>query len=119
MDKLRTFKNGGNDLANILEEVMEDHDPESSDVLRIVFELMLDRHWNEIKKELEFHIEILGEIATWQDVIDMVEEAQNAETETQTVLELFKKRHWQGCREAIDFVTDLLADPKRTLIPKG
>jgi hypothetical protein len=118
MDELRKFKKGGNDLANILERVMEDQDLEGSDVLQIFSELLLERHWNVISKELQANVERLAEISTWDEVEEMVLENVDKETATIDVVELLKKRHWYGCQEAKDFVSDLMCDFRTTMLPR-
>lgn len=118
MEKLRAFKQGGNALADILEEVMEDHDPESSDVLRIVFERMLTRHWDRVKPELEQSVELLVEIANWPEVTETVLEAQDAKTPSDELIEQIKRRAWEGCMDVQYFVNDLRRDFKRAILPR-
>lgn len=118
MEKLKAFK-GGEDLLKMLEEVTDDYDPQVHNALRVLFQLMLDRHWEIVKPALEESVERLVEIAAWDEVADIAVEAKlEAGLSTFEIIEMFKKRVAQRCLDARIFMEEVATDQARALLPR-
>lgn len=105
-------------LESLLQTVKDDYGPDWNQPVRVLFQRILDNHWNEVKDTLKQEIERLAEISTWPDVEEFVKERELQQLEVNVAIDKLIEAHSDHNLDAMFFVADVLENPQRALMPR-